>query len=157
MGWTKNYASGAEIKAYWKSLVEKYDVQKYITYNSIITSAHWSEAKSKWVVNVTVDGIDQLDEADFLITATGHFSNPLLPNYPGIEDYRGHMRHSSNWDPKFDPTGKRVALIGNGASGIQILPPLQELVKHLDHYARSPTWIAGSFGGEGSLPHFSDP
>lgn len=125
-------------------------MQKYITFRSVVTRAEWSEVKGKWVVNATVDGRDQIDEADFLITATGHFSSPLLPNYPGIEDYNGHLRHSSNWDPNFDPAGKRVALIGNGASGIQILPPLQKVVKHLEHYARSPTWIAGSFGGEDS-------
>jgi cation diffusion facilitator CzcD-associated flavoprotein CzcO len=149
MDWSTNYASGPEIKAYWKSMVKKHDVQKYITYNSTITRAEWSESKGKWVINVIIDGKDSVDEADFLITATGHFSTPLLPNYPGIEKYTGHLRHSSNWDPNFDPTGKSVALIGNGASGLQILPPLQQMVKQLDHYARSPTWIAGSFGGEG--------
>lgn len=128
--------------------MKKYDVEKYITYSSIVTGAEWSEPKGKWIVNVTVNGDDRVEEADFLITATGHFSTPLLPNYPGIEDYKGSLRHSSNWDPNFDPAGKRIALIGNGASGLQILPPLQNVVKHLDHYARSRTWIAGSFGGE---------
>jgi cation diffusion facilitator CzcD-associated flavoprotein CzcO len=52
----------------------------------------------------------------------GHFAQPLLPNYPGIENFRGHLRHSSNWDPNFDPAGKRVARIGNGALGLHILP-----------------------------------
>ncbi|TVY28748.1 putative sterigmatocystin biosynthesis monooxygenase [Lachnellula hyalina] len=146
--WSTPYASGAEIKAYWKSLVNKYNVEKFISFNSIVKRATWAEAKGKWIVDVTVNGQDQIDEAEFLITATGHFSNPLLPRYQGIEDYKGHLRHSSNWDPSFDPTGKRVAVIGNGASGLQILPPLQKVVQHLDHYARSPTWIAGSFGGE---------
>jgi cation diffusion facilitator CzcD-associated flavoprotein CzcO len=51
-------------------------------------------------------------------------------------------------DPEFDPSGKSVALIGNGASGLQVLPELQKLAKHVDHYARSPTWVASSFGGE---------
>lgn len=148
LDWTTSYAEGAEIKAYWKRVAEKYDILKYITFNSLITLAEWSEERGKWKIHVTVDGVDKIDEADFLITATGHFSHPLLPNYPGIEEYEGHLRHSSNWDPEFDPAGKRIALIGNGASGLQILPPLQRLVKHLDHYARSKTWIAGSFGGE---------
>jgi cation diffusion facilitator CzcD-associated flavoprotein CzcO len=148
--WTTPYAGGAEIKAYWKRIVEKFNVQKYITFNSTITSAEWSKEKSKWIVHVTIDGASKTDEADFLITATGHFSQPLLPNYPGIETYRGHLRQSSNWDPDFDLAGKRVALIGNGASALQILPPLQKVVSHLDHYARNRTWIAGSFGGEDS-------
>lgn len=88
------------------------------------------------------------DEAEFLITATGRFSQPRLPDVPGIEGFQGHLRHSSQWDPDFDPTGKRVALIGNGASGLQVLPELQKLASHVDHYARSPTWVASSFGGE---------
>merc|ERR1711969_346985 len=88
-------------------------------------------------------------EFDVVITAIGRFNAWKLPDYPGIKEYQGHLRHSSAWDPKFDPTGKNVAVIGNGASGIQVVPNIQPLVKHLDHYARSPTWIAGSFGGEG--------
>lgn len=71
-----------------------------------------------------------------------------LPEYPGIKDYEGHLRHTSNWDPSFDPAGKTIAVIGNGASGIQVVPPLQKVAKHIDHYARSKTWIAGSFGSE---------
>jgi cation diffusion facilitator CzcD-associated flavoprotein CzcO len=71
-----------------------------------------------------------------------------LPDYPGINDYEGHIRHSSNWDPNFDPARKTIAVIGNGASGLQITSPLQKVAKHLDVYARNPTWIAPSFGQE---------
>jgi cation diffusion facilitator CzcD-associated flavoprotein CzcO len=71
-----------------------------------------------------------------------------LPDYPGIQEFEGHLRQSSNWDLNFDPTGKTIAIIGNEASGLQITPPLQKLTKHLDHYARNPTWIAPSFGQE---------
>lgn len=60
--------------------------------------------------------------------------------YPGIQDFKGHLRHSSNWDPTYDPTGKTVAVIGNGASGIQLVPELQKVAKHLDHYARNRAW-----------------
>ena len=81
------------------------------------------------------------------MTAIGRFNAWRLPDYPGIEEYQGHLRHSSNWDPSFQPAGKTVAVIGNGASGIQVTPELQKVVKHLDRYARSPTWIASSFAG----------
>ena len=89
----------------------------------------------------TVDDFD----FDFIITANGHFNEWKLPDYPGIEKFKGHLRHSSNWDPKFDPTGKRIATIGNGASGIQVTTALQKQAAHVDHYARNKTWIAGSF------------
>lgn len=79
---------------------------------------------------------------DVLITAIGHFDAWKLPDYPGISDYKGHLRHSSNWDERFDPKGKRIATIGNGASGIQVTTALQKVASRLDHYARNPTWIA---------------
>lgn len=81
-----------------------------------------------------------------MITAIGHFNAWKLPDHPGIKDFEGHLRHSSNWDPNFDPKNKTVALIGNGASGVQVLPGLQKSAKHVDHYARSPTWITGTEG-----------
>ena len=110
--WSTAYAAGAEIKAHWKELVRKYQLDRYIHLNSRVASAEWSEEKGRWLVRVESSQGVHTDEADFLITATGHFSEPRLPDYPGIEDYEGHLRHSSNWDPEFDPTGKRIAVIG---------------------------------------------
>jgi cation diffusion facilitator CzcD-associated flavoprotein CzcO len=110
--WSTAYAAGSEIKSYWKRVVEKYDVGKYIRLNSRVTSAEWSEEKGKWLVTVSSPTGEHVDEADFLVTATGHFSDPRLPNYPGQSEYEGHLRHSSNWDPNFDPTGKKIAVIG---------------------------------------------
>ena len=84
-----------------------------------------------------------------MIAAIGRFNAWKLPDIPNIESYEGHLRHASNWDPGFNPDGKSVAVIGNGASGIQVVTNIQKQVKRLDHYARNPTWIAGSFAGEG--------
>jgi hypothetical protein len=88
------------------------------------------------------------DEANFLVTATGHFADLKLPDYPGINEYQSHLRHTGHWDPEFDPTDKRIAVIGNGASGIQVLPQLQKTASHIDHYARNKTWVASPIGGE---------
>jgi cation diffusion facilitator CzcD-associated flavoprotein CzcO len=154
--WSANYGRGAEIKAYWKSLVAKYQLSSTIKLSHRVLEARWSEGLAKWQIRVEHLGAVRVEEADFLITATGHFSDPRLPSYPGIETFQGHLRHTSNYDPAFDAAGKRVAVIGNGASGIQVLPQLQKAVKSLDHYARSPTWIAGSFGGEKIPPSTSD-
>ena len=99
-------------QSYWKRVAEKYDVEKYVRLNSHILKAEWSEEKGKWLVTVQTENETFVDEGDFLVTATGHFSEPRLPDYPGINEYTGHLRHSSNWDPNFDPTGKRIAVIG---------------------------------------------
>jgi cation diffusion facilitator CzcD-associated flavoprotein CzcO len=80
-----------------------------------------------------------------VINAIGHFNAWKLPDYEGINDYKGNLFHSSDWDHKVDLKGKKVALIGNGASGLQVLPSIQPLASHVDHYARNPTWIADSF------------
>ncbi|KFY64553.1 hypothetical protein V496_03203 [Pseudogymnoascus sp. VKM F-4515 (FW-2607)] len=146
--WSENYSPGAEIQAYWKKVAQKYDTEKYIKYGTSVTRADWSDEKSKWVLQIVINGVEAVEEADFLITATGHFSDPRLPNYPGRDEYEGHLVHTSLWDPAYEPAGKRIAVIGNGASGLQIVPQLQKLASHLDHYARSKTWIAGSFTGE---------
>lgn len=89
-----------------------------------------------------------MEKADFVLPAIGRFNDWRLPDYPGVADYKGHIRHTSNWDPSFDPTGKTIAVIGNGASGIQVLPNVQLLAKHIDHYARNKTWIAASWAGD---------
>ncbi|KAH6676226.1 hypothetical protein B0J14DRAFT_350711 [Halenospora varia] len=149
--WTEEYAQGAEILTYWQDVAKKYGVYKYLKLRTKVNGAKWDGTTGKWTVSIeNIENSEKYQETfDVLITAVGRFNAWRLPDYPGIADYEGHLRHSSNWDPNFQPAGKRVAVIGNGASGIQLVPNLQPLVQHLDHYARSPTWIAGSFGGEG--------
>lgn len=71
-----------------------------------------------------------------------------MPEYLGRDQFQGHIRHTSDWDQSFDAAGKTVAVIGNGASGIQVLPQLQKVAGRIDHYARNPTWVLGSFGAE---------
>ena len=88
------------------------------------------------------------ETADFVITAIGRFNAWRLPKIAGMQDYQGLIRHASDWDPSFDGTGKTVAVIGNGASGIQLVPNLQKVCRRLDHYARSKTWISDSFAGD---------
>jgi cation diffusion facilitator CzcD-associated flavoprotein CzcO len=150
--WSEEYAQGAEIRDYWQGVARKYNVYKYLKLKRKIVGAAWVDEVGKWTVDVenVETGEKYSEEFDVVITAIGRFNAWKLPDYPGIKDFKGVLRHSSNWDPNFDPVGKTVAVIGNGASGIQVVPQLQKVAKHLDHYARSPTWIAGSFGGEGS-------
>ena len=149
--WTEEYAQGAEIRDYWQGIARKYNVYHYVHLKRKVIEAVWDENDGTWTLSVeNLESRDKYNERfDVVITAIGRFNAWRLPDYPGIKDFEGHLRHSSNWDPNFNPTGKTVAVIGNGASGIQVVPQLQKVVRHLDHYARSKTWIAGSFGGEG--------
>lgn len=150
--WSDEFAPGAEIREYWQSVARKHDVYKLARFNERVTATDWDAAKSKWIVSSSTtakdDAPQQQEEYDFVLTAIGRFNNWKLPDYPGIETYTGHLRHTSNWDPSFDPAGKKVAVIGNGASGIQVVANLQKVVSRLDHYARSKTWIASSWAGD---------
>ena len=136
---------------------------QYLKFGQKVIGATWDEEHAQWALDLENVKTGQRSEerADVLITALGRFNAWRLPDYPGINDYQGYLCHTSAWDASFDHTGKRVAVIGNGASGIQIVPNIQPLVKRLDHYARSKTWIAGSFGGEGPgrrlEPNYYDP
>ncbi|KAF2105629.1 hypothetical protein BDV96DRAFT_655485 [Lophiotrema nucula] len=148
--WSEHFAAGAEIRDYWQSRAKLHDVYKYVKLKHRVDEAAWDGNASEWRVTVTsLDTNKTTTEAfDFLITAIGRFNAWKLPDYPGIADYKGFLRHTSDWDPSFDPEGKKVAVIGNGASGLQIVPNLQLVAKHVTHYARNPTWVATSWAGD---------
>lgn len=145
--WSEEYAQGPEILAYWQSVAKKYNVNSYVRFRTKVQGAYWDHENLQWRVETLnlVTGNPSTEHFDYLITAIGHFNSWKLPEYAGIDRYRGVLMHSSGWDPTFDPTGKRVATIGNGASGIQVTTEIRKVADHVDHYARSRTWIAGAF------------
>ena len=155
--WTEEFARGSEIKEYWQGLARKYDVYKYLKLQRKVQVAQWLPSEGKWSIKVEdmATGSVYEDKVDLVISAMGYFNTWQLPQYPGIDEYEGYLRHSSNWDPKFDPSGKRIAVIGNGASGLQVVPELQKVATRLDHYARNKTWVADAFGG--GRPRTVDP
>ncbi|KAH4061929.1 hypothetical protein HBI17_093980 [Parastagonospora nodorum] len=148
--WTEIFAKGGEIRDYWQAQAKKHGVYDYVKLRHRVDGAEWSDAESNWRVKVTnLDTESSFTESfDFLITAIGRFNAWKLPDYPGLDEYKGHLRHTSNWDPSFDPANKKIAVIGNGASGIQVVPNLQPIAKHVTHFVRNPTWIATSWAGD---------
>ena len=150
-GWTEEYAQGSEIRDYWKVVARKYRVYDRLRANTNVIAAEWDNGVAQWQLCLEDRVMKKTynERFDVVIAAIGRFNAWKLPKYPGIESFSGPLRHASNWDPDFDPEGKSVAVIGNGASGIQVVTSLQKTVSQLDHYARSPTWIAGSFAGKG--------
>lgn len=137
--WSEEYAQGPEILDYWKSVARKHAVYSKLRLSTKVTGSYWDSSKSQWRVETInlVNGETAVDHFHFLITAIGHFNDWRLPSYPGMSEFRGPIRHSSAWDPTFDPSGKRIATIGNGASGIQVTTALQKSASHVDHYARN--------------------
>lgn len=146
--WSEFYASGKEIREYYEFVAAEHDVNSHLKLEHEIVRAAWSESDSQWHVDVRNVRTGEIvhDQADFFITAAGRLNNWAYPDIPGLQDtFKGHLCHTSNWDPSYDYTNKRVAVIGNGASGMQIIPNILPKVAHLDHYIRSKVWISPTF------------
>jgi len=148
--WSEEFASGREIKEYWQHVCRKYGVYDRLKLSHRVDGLDWDDEKSVWSVSVTNLNSAKTFEctADFVLTAVGRFNAWKMPDYPGLDEFEGFLRHTSDWDPSFELSGKRVAVIGNGASGIQVATNIQPIVKHLDHYARNKTWVSASFSGD---------
>ncbi|OTB03435.1 hypothetical protein M426DRAFT_23798 [Hypoxylon sp. CI-4A] len=143
--WSEVFAQGKEIEDYWRDVAKKFNVYRYIKFGHQVTGLEWDDAAGEWTIQLHTKEGDKQEAFDFVVLSVGLFNEWKLPDYPGIHEYQGHLRHTSNWDPTYDPKGKRVAVIGNGASGIQVVPNLQRVAAHIDHYARNKTWVAGSW------------
>lgn len=92
-----------------------------------------------------------------MCSAVGILNQWKLPDIPGLQDFLGDVVHSANYNPSLDLSGKRVALIGGGSSGIQILPKIQPIAAHVDHYMKGRTWIPpAGIGGEGLISRGGD-
>ncbi|OAA68631.1 Flavin monooxygenase-like protein [Niveomyces insectorum RCEF 264] len=145
--WPNYYATAPQIYAYMKDVAAKYDVNKYIKFRHAIRSATWNEATGKWEIQVEAgDGSTFLDKCDVFINAGGVLNNWKLPAIPGLDSFKGKLVHTARWDTSYDFTGKRVASIGIGSSGIQIVPQLAKVVRSMDVHVRSKTWISPAPG-----------
>ncbi|RMJ21396.1 monooxygenase [Aspergillus sp. HF37] len=145
--WSTFYAAAPEIHKYWKRVVDKYGCMEYVKLRSQVVEAVWNEENGKWQLKVqnTANNAVHSDQCDVLISATGSLNHWKWPSIPGLHDFKGKLMHSASWDEDYDYTGKKVAVIGNGSSGIQIVPGMLPDVSHIDHYVRGRTWLSPTF------------
>ncbi|MFD3746275.1 flavin-containing monooxygenase [Nocardia sp. NPDC058633] len=135
--WSRVYAPGRELKAYAESCVDKYELRPRIRFGTTVVGADFDEQADRWVLHTT-DGDDLT--ARFVISATGVLTRPKLPDIPGIETFAGATMHTSRWDHDQDLRGRRVAIIGTGASAVQVIPEIASRVEHLTVFQRTPIW-----------------
>lgn len=138
--WTSFYVSGGEILQYMEKTVDKFDLRSYVQVSSKVTSATWSEEKGKWQLQIERCGETIHDEVDVLINGAGFLNSWQWPDIPDLKQFKGELVHSANWQA-VAWKDKKVALIGNGSSAIQILPEIQRTAKSIHTYIRTPTWI----------------
>lgn len=140
--WNRFYATGPEIHEYFVRTVKKWDLDRDVVLDTRVTGAYWEEARSQWRVTTEKAGNVHEEHADILISAQGFLNTWKWPDIPGIDDFVGHKVHSASWDHSYDYSNKKIAVIGNGSSGIQILPELAKLPgTQITSYQRSPTWV----------------
>lgn len=137
--WSRLYSTGAEIKQYADDVADKYDVRKHIRFNTTVESARWDEEAKLW--RVTLAGGETLTTR-YLFTATGFLSQPKTPDISGISDFAGKVIHTTDWDDSYDPTGERIAVIGTGATAVQLIPELAKKAGELTVYQRTAIWVA---------------
>ncbi|HKC29513.1 MAG TPA: NAD(P)/FAD-dependent oxidoreductase [Jatrophihabitans sp.] len=135
--WSRSFSPQPEIQDYLRSVADKYDVGSKHLFNTEVTLAAWDERTQRWLVDTTSGDFS----ADVLVSAVGSLCEPSLPDINGIETFRGEIFHSARWKHDAELKGKRVALIGTGASAIQIGPSIAKDVAHLDVYQRTAAWV----------------
>lgn len=134
--WTQVYAPQEEIWAYIKGVCDTHDVMRHVRFGHEVTGGDWDEPAQRWLVRTTSGSFD----AQFLISGMGPLSNPVPPDIPGLDTFRGHSFHSARWDHAYDLSGKRVAVIGTGSSAAQFIPEIQPKVSELLVFQRTPGW-----------------
>ncbi|MBF6069615.1 NAD(P)/FAD-dependent oxidoreductase [Nocardia farcinica] len=135
--WSRVYAPGRELKAYADWCVDTYRLRPKIRFSTTITAGEFDEQRHVWTLR-TADG--QRLRARFVVGATGVLTRPKLPDIPGVREFGGVTMHTARWDHRRDLRGKRVAIIGTGASAVQVIPEIAPTVERLVVFQRTPIW-----------------
>ena len=135
--WSRSFSPQPEIQAYLEDVARQSGVLDRFRFGVTVEDAAWDEDDLVWHVTTSAGTLT----ADVLISGSGGLSEPKLPEITGIDTFAGEIFHSARWNHDYDLTGKRVAVIGTGASAIQIVPEIAERVAHLDVYQRTAPWV----------------
>ena len=136
--WSRAYAPQEEIRLYLEACVDKHGLRDRIRFGQSVASATWSEKDETWTV---VSEAGDVFEGNVLVSGIGALSNPSYANVKGLEKFRGKQFHSATWDHAYPLEGKRVGVIGTGASAIQFVPQIQPKVASLTLFQRTPPWV----------------
>jgi cation diffusion facilitator CzcD-associated flavoprotein CzcO len=137
--WSRRYAPGAELAAYARRVADKYRLRRFMRFHSNVERAAYDEESRSWTV--TIEGQPPVT-ARVLILATGYLSQPKLPEIEGLGSFAGKTMHTARWDHGYDLAGKRAAVIGTGATSVQLLPEIAPKLAELHVYQRTPIWVA---------------
>jgi cation diffusion facilitator CzcD-associated flavoprotein CzcO len=135
--WSRVFAPGNEIFRYLLDVVDRFELRKHARFGCEMLSARWNEVTSRWDVETTTGDF----QARFLIVGTGPLEDPLIPSVPGLDSFPGRAFHSAQWPSDYDARGDRVAVIGTGASALQIFPEVAADADRIALFQRTPPWV----------------
>ncbi|MDT3398093.1 NAD(P)/FAD-dependent oxidoreductase [Streptomyces sp. B1866] len=135
--WPRNFSGQKHIRAYLEHVTDTFGLRPHIRFNAEVRDLRWDADALHWEIDTARGPLT----ADVVVSATGPLSDPKIPDIPGVDSFPGKVFHSARWDHDYDLRGKRVAMIGTGASAIQIVPAIQRDVKHLTLFQRTPPWV----------------
>ena len=139
--WPQRHSPQSVLLDYFRDCADEFGIRKHVRFDTEVLSATFDEQRAGWTLELRgPDGPDTL-EASAVISAVGQLNRPVIPPIPGREEFTGTSFHSARWDPAVDLSGKRVAVIGTGASAIQLVPHVAEQAAELTIFQRTPNWL----------------
>ncbi|MFJ8933353.1 flavin-containing monooxygenase [Streptomyces sp. NPDC102364] len=135
--WPRTFSGQEHIREYLEHVADTFRLRPHIRLNSEVNQLRWDNDELWWEIETAKGTLT----ADVVVSATGPLSDPKTPDIAGIDTFPGKVFHSARWDHEYDLRGKRVAMIGTGASAIQIVPAIQKEVGHLTLFQRTPPWV----------------
>ena len=140
--WTEYFAQQPELQRYFQSVMDKHGIGPHVRWETEVLGADWDETSATWAVRTrAADGTEDVLTARAVISAVGQLNRPHVPEIAGAESFAGPAFHSARWDHDVDLAGKKVAMIGAGASGFQIAPTIASEVDHLTVFQRTAQWM----------------
>lgn len=135
--WPRTFSGQRHIRAYLEHVTDLFGLRPHLRLDSEVKLMTWDDEHLRWTIETTRGTLT----ADVVVSATGPLSDPKVPDVPGLESFPGKVFHSARWDHDYDLRGKRVAVVGTGASAIQIVPAIQPQVGRLTLFQRTPPWV----------------
>ncbi|MFN3572688.1 MAG: flavin-containing monooxygenase [Phenylobacterium sp.] len=149
-GWPQHFSTQPVLLDYFRGVAERYGLRRHIRFETTVEAMDWDEAAAQWRVRLRLaDGSVRTETATAVICAVGQLNRPRLPDIAGRESFEGPAFHSAQWRHDVDLTGKRVAVIGTGASAFQFVPEIAGRVARLEVFQRTPPWCFPT-------PHYHD-
>jgi cation diffusion facilitator CzcD-associated flavoprotein CzcO len=135
--WSHIWSSGSEIQQYHRDVVNRFGLDEWLRLNTEVTALHYDQGNHTWAVGTEHETLI----CDFVICATGVLHHPAIPVIPGMDRFAGSVVHTARWEPDVRTAGRRVAVIGTGSTGVQVVSAIQPDADRVVHFTRSPQWI----------------